>query len=94
MNWLEVITLQVAGKNREVVQRKITGLIDEIDSKGGIEKVILYRHAVTGNGLSVHLHWDSVAADPTGSAAGLSLCNALAEYGLISHAVWIEGQEP
>jgi hypothetical protein len=94
MKWLEVITLQVAGKSREAVQRKITGLIDEMGSNGGIEEVSLYRHAMTGNSLSVHLHWDSAKVDPSGSAAGLSLCNALAEYGLISHAVWIEGQEP
>ena len=92
MKWVEVIMLQVAGRNREAVQQKISGLISEIGPNGGIERTILYRHAMTGNGLSVHLQWESEQAEPRGSAAGLSLCNALAEYGLVSHAVWIEGR--
>ena len=93
MKWLEIITLQVAGKNREIAQRKIAGLMNDMGLNSGVEKANLYRHAMTGNDLSVHLYQKSDHVDPRGSAIGFCLHSALAEYGLVSHAVWIEGRK-
>ena len=90
MKWLEIVTLQVAGNNREIVQRKIAGLMDDMDSNSGIEKVNVYRRAMTGNDVSVHLQWESESVSPQGSALGLCLCSALAQYGLLSHEVWTD----
>ncbi len=90
MKWLEVIMMQVAEQNREIVHQKVAGLISEIGPNSGIERTLLFRHAMTENGLNIHIYWNSDQVEPWGSAAGLSLCSVLAEYGLVSHAVWIE----
>jgi hypothetical protein len=90
MKWLEMITLQVAGKNREIVQRKLAELMNDMDSNSGVKKADLYRHAMTGNDVSIHLHWESEKVSPQGSALGICLRSALAPYGLLSHEVWMD----
>ena len=59
MKWLEVIMMQVAEQNRETVHQKVAGLISEIGPNSGIERTLLFRHAMTENGLNIHIYWDS-----------------------------------
>jgi len=49
-----------------------------------------FRHGALETDLSVHLHWDSEMPEPNGSALGLCLAQALKEFGLIDHSVWVE----
>jgi len=72
------------------VQRKIAELMNDMDANSGVKKVDVYRHAMTGNDVSIHLHWDSENVSPQGSALGICLRSALAQYGLLSHEVWTD----
>lgn len=88
MKWLEVIKLRSAGGS--------LGLLDELllsisgSNQRGLVEMKTYRHAVLETDVSVHLHWDSEMLEPNGSALGLRLAQALKEFGLIDHSVWVE----
>jgi hypothetical protein len=92
MEWIEVIKLRIAEKNPELVEQEIVKLISEVGNNGSMREIKLYHHAVVGNDLSVHVHWESGNAEPQGSATGLCLVHLLKEFGLISHSVWVEGK--
>jgi hypothetical protein len=41
----------------------------------------------------VHLYWDSERLEQNGSALGIRLAQALKEFGLTDHSVWIEEEK-
>ena len=88
MKWLEVIKLRSAGGS--------LGLLDELllpisgSNQRGLVEMKTYRHAVLETDVSVHLHWNSEMPETNGSALGLRLAQALKEFGLIDHSVWVE----
>ena len=88
MKWLEVIKLRSAGGS--------LGLLEELllpisgSNQRGLVEMKTYRHAALETDLSVHLHWNSEMPEPTGSALGLRLAQALKEFGLVDHSVWVE----
>lgn len=90
MKWIEIIMLQIAAENPERVEHEIEQLTRDIGNGGSVKKIKLYRHALADNDLSVHLYWESEKAEPQGSALGLCLSHILKDFGLVSHAVWIE----
>ena len=38
----------------------------------------------------IYLHWESERTEQNGNALGLRLVQALKEFGLIDHSLWIE----
>jgi hypothetical protein len=40
--------------------------------------------------LALHLYWETEQPEKNGSALGLHLSQALKEFGLIDHSIWIE----
>jgi hypothetical protein len=93
MKWLEIIRLRGAGIEE--------GLLEEFlqsyrtvnpDRSGNLTGIETYRHAALKNDLSVHLHWESKKLEQEGSVLGLRLAQALKEFGLIDHSIWIEEQ--
>jgi len=49
----------------------------------------IYRHAFLDTDLSVHLFWTSDRPEQNGSALGIRLAQALKDFGLVDHSVWI-----
>lgn len=88
MKWLEVIKLRSAGGS--------SGLLEELllpifrSNQSGLLEMKTYRHVALETDVSVHLHWNSEMPEPNGSALGLCLAQALKEFGLIDHSVWVE----
>lgn len=82
--------LQSAAENPEILEREVEKLARNVGNGNGLKQIKLYRHALLDNDLSVHLHWESEKSEPQGSALGLCLSHVLKEFGLVSHAVWIE----
>jgi hypothetical protein len=88
MKWLEVIKLRSAGGS--------SGLLDELllpipgSNQSGLVEMKTYRHAVLETDVSVHLYWNSEMPETNGSGLGLRLAQALKEFGLIDHSVWVE----
>ncbi len=91
MKWLEIIKLRSVGNNRNLV-KKIALSATEAGQKG-LVKIEFYRHAILESDLSLHLLWDSDQLEKNGSALGLHLAQALEEFGLVDHSIWIEKEK-
>jgi len=88
MKWLEVIKLRSAGKGSGLPEEYLMS-IDKFNQKGLVE-INIYHHAALETDLSVHLHWESEQVEQNGSSLGLRLAQALKEFGLVDHSIWIE----
>ena len=91
MKWLEIIKLRSAGKDSELLEEFLLS-IDKLGQSGLVE-MKTYRHAALETDLSVHLHWESEQPEQNGSTLGLRLAQALKEFGLIDHSIWIEEEK-
>ena len=88
MNWVEIIKLRSAGKGSGVLEEFLLSMVKV--SQSGLVEMKTYRHAALETDLSVHFHWESERAEQNGSALALRLAQALKEFGLVDHSVWIE----
>jgi hypothetical protein len=59
-------------------------------SQNGLVEIKTFRHAVLETDWSVHLLWESERPEQNGSSLGLRLAQALKEFGLIDHSIWVE----
>ena len=91
MKWLEVIKLRSAGKDSRLLEELLLS-IDKL-SQSGLVEMKTYHHAALETDFSVHLLWDSRRPEQNGSALGLRLAQALKEFGLIDHSIWIEEEK-
>ena len=91
MKWLEVIKLRSAGKDSRLLEELLLS-IDKFNQSGLVE-MKTYHHAALETDLSVHLHWESERPEQNGSALGLRLAQALKEFGLVDHSIWIEEEK-
>ena len=92
MKWLEIIKLRGAGIEQGLLKEFLRSLVKSGRS-GELVGVVSYRHAALENDLSVHLHWEPEQPTQNGSALGLRLAQALKEFGLVDHTVWIEDEK-
>ena len=88
MKWLEIIKLRSAGKDSGLLEELLLS-IDKLVQSGLVE-MKTYHHAALETDLSVHLRWESGRPEKNGSALGLRLDQALREFGLTDHSIWIE----
>jgi len=88
MDWLEIIKLRSADSGSGLLEEFLLSMATV--GQGGLKEIKTYRHAALENDWSVHLHWKSERPEQNGSALGLRLAQALKEFGLIDHSVWIE----
>jgi len=91
MKWLEVIKLRSARKDPELL-KELLASIDEF-SQSGLVEMKTYHHTALETDLSVHLHWQSEKLEQNGSTIGLHLAQALREFGLIDHSIWVENKK-
>ena len=92
MKWLEIIRLRGAGIEEEGLLEEFLHSFKTIrpDRSGELNAIKTYRHTAFENDLSVHLYWESEEPGKEGSGLGLRLAQALKEFGLIDHSIWIE----
>ena len=88
MKWLEVIKLRSAGNNSGLLKELLLS-IDKL-SQSELVEMKTYHHAALETDLSIHLHWKSGRPEQNGSALGHRLAQALKEFGLMDHSIWIE----
>ena len=88
MKWLEVIKLRSAAGSLGLPEELLLSISGS--NQRGLVEMETYRHAALETDLSVHLHWDSEIPEPSGSALGLRLAQALKEFGLVDHSIWVE----
>ena len=90
MNWLEIIELRSVGTNRELLQSQLQQLIDDVEMEAPKRFIKAYNHITIDADFSIHLLHESDKAENEGSPLGLRLVDALKEFGLVNHGVWIE----
>lgn len=91
MKWLEVIKLRSAGRDPELVKELLLSI--DKSSQRRLVETKAYRHAALETDMSVHLHWQSKRPELNGSRLGLRIAQALKEFGLIDHSVWVEQEK-
>lgn len=91
MKWLEIIKLRSVGKVPELV--KEFSLPMAKGGQSGLIETRTYRHAALERDWSLHLQWESERPDQNGSPLGLRLSQALKEFGLVDHSIWIEEEK-
>lgn len=90
MTYLEIITLRSATNPEKIT---IKGLVKKIKTgtvAEGQPALRLYRNALVGNDISVHIQREVPHSYPEKSPLGLQLARLFSEYGLVSHSLWIE----
>jgi hypothetical protein len=91
MKWLEIIKLRTAEKSSGVLEKIFLPGDEFVQS--GLIKIAFYRHDVLESDLSIHLQWDSKQPSKNGSSLGLRFAQALKDFGLIDHSIWIEKEK-
>lgn len=96
MRWLEVIELQSAGSNQELLESHLMALIDEVNKSTPKQAMRSYRHAVIDTDFVIQLCHDSLEAGHNASPLGIRLASALRDFGIVKHSMWFElsGQVP
>jgi hypothetical protein len=88
MKWIEIIKVRNAGKAPESLKGFLSGLLR--NAPPGLIGARICRHAQWETDWSLHLRWESKKAEKNGSALGLHVAQALKEFGLVDHSIWIE----
>jgi hypothetical protein len=91
VKWLEVIKLRSVGKNPGSLEELLRSMSQV--KQNGLLEMQTYRHAALETDLSVHLLWESEFPEMNGSAPGLRLAQALKEFGLTDHAIWVKEEK-
>jgi hypothetical protein len=91
MKWLEVIKLRSAGKNSRLLEEFLLS-INKFNQSGLVE-MKTFHHTAVESDWSIHLHWQSERPEQNGSSLGLRLAQALKEFGLVDHSIWIEKEK-
>ena len=68
-------------------------LVKDVESPG-LDGVRVYLNVAYKGDISVQLHWDSEEPQYQGSLLGLELVQAMKEFGLVDHSVWVEFGPP
>jgi len=90
MKWIEVIQLRSAEINRNLLESKLNRLIGDADRGSNKQVIMAYSRVLIDTDFSIHLCHDSNEAKHDGSRLGVRIVNALKEFGLVNHSVWVE----
>jgi hypothetical protein len=90
MKWIEVIGLRSVDKDREILESKLKGLLDEMGKGTQNQVIIAYSRLLIDTDFSIHLYHESEKVEHDGSRLGFCLVDALREFGLVNHSIWTE----
>ena len=88
MKWIEIIRLRSAGYASESLKAFLSHFAT--NAQPGLIETSVYRHATWETDWSLHLRWESDGPEKNGSVLGLRLSQALEEFGLVDHSIWLE----
>ena len=92
MRWVESIRLQTVGPGGRTVKGNLAQLTHSVrQDRGwrGLVDVMLYSHASVPGLFALALLWETESPHREGSVLGQSLVQALKEFGMVNHVVWI-----
>ena len=90
MKWIELIHLRTSYGNRKLLESKLQGLIDEVHREKKGQTIVAYSRMLIDSDFGIHILHDSIEVETNGSRLGLRLVDALKEFGLVNHSIWME----
>lgn len=90
MKWSEVITVRLVGDSTEMITSTLRELIIDVARDLGREAIRVFRREKLDTDVCIVLFHNVKKKKSGGSALGLRLVNALKEFGIVHHVVWIE----
>jgi hypothetical protein len=89
MRWLEIVRLRSASGSEDVLKELLDRIVS-LSRDNGIGEMRIYRHGEIENDTSIHIFRESPWCDCKRSAIANQIADALKEFGLIDHSIWIE----
>lgn len=90
MKWVEIITLRSLPRADRNLVEELLHQVFRQKELGLPASIRVYRHGTVETDLSIHIHWEIEAQNPTESPLGLQISYALKDLGLLNHSIWIE----
>ena len=85
-----MIHLRSTTSERKILESKLQGLIEEVNMGRKRQAIMAYSRMLIDSDFSIHILHDSKEVEAGGSRLGLSLVDALKEFGLVNHSIWME----
>ena len=93
MRWIETISVRLTGEPDIPAMRGIVQEFGALSGENTPTGLRLYHHATVESDVDIHIHWDRETLDfPRKSHLGLRIADALGEFGMVNHALWIEDE--
>jgi hypothetical protein len=90
MKWIEVIQLRSIDGNRKLLESKLNKLIDDVGGKSKKQIIMVFNRVLIDTDYSIQIFHESNKVENTGSPLGIRLANALKEFVLVNHSVWVD----
>ena len=90
--WMETLRLTSTLTARELSGMNFLTQKEGRTKVSGSPDITFFRDQSTPGDLMITLRWAGGQPGPSGSNLGLRLVRELKRYGLVDHAVWIEGR--
>ncbi len=90
MPWMELIRIRTGRNQEEALKSRLKGLLACHERAAHTFEVHVYGHAAFPGDVVLLLRWETNRPEERGSLPGLGLVQALKEFGLVEHTVWIE----
>ncbi len=85
-----MIRLRTTKSQVEAVARLILDNVRQAAGESGLLRVHMYHSAKYRADLALSLMWETNAMQNEGSRTGLSISEALKNFGLVEHSIWME----
>lgn len=90
MNWLEIIELQTVNTTQDKFEAKLKSILKDFQDSTEDRIVKIYNRLSLESDISIHIRHQSDKTDINGSPEAMQLVEALKQFGLTSHSIWIE----
>ncbi len=90
ISWVETIEVRIFNSDRCDLESRLVSFMAQVGTPETASTIAVYQRAMIDSDYCVQITHESKEAKPLGSPLGLRLRNALQEFGLVHHSVWIE----
>lgn len=90
MNYVEIIECRSSMCDYEILSRKLSAFLHDLNEEYEDCCINLYRHLAVETDWSFHVHYHAKVPLASPSPAGVRIASTLKEFGLVHHSVWSE----
>ena len=90
MLWMEMIQLRTTQEHLKSAADVLLDAAKHVTGEDGLVRVHTYGSASFKTDLALSLTWDTTSPEHRGSRVALSISDALKNFGLVEHSIWLE----